>query len=366
MKMILRLAWVIIRGNGFTNLAGDANQKKRRLRGVGSVILLSCLTIYMATLVAGSAYALIDVLRPAHLEVLLIGLYVSAGVILTFFVGNMYAVSIYYYASDVDKLMPLPLRPEQILGAKFLVTLLYEYMFIVIIIVPPLLVYGIRTAAGPGYFLVLLFSYLLLPIIPLCLATILIMLVMRFTPFARNKDRFNMVASLLLMALALAFTFGTQSLARLSNPDLSQMIGGAAEKLAGTTANIFPGTSLVVAALAATSPARAWLNLGFLFLLAAAALALVLLAGRLLYFQGATGLSTSYSRRRKLPVRKLSLQAGPFWSYVRKDTLVLFRTPIFFLNNVLMNFLWPAFIIPAFIGAEKGSALTSCATWSAP
>lgn len=357
MKLMFRLAWVIIRGNGFGSLTGDASQKRRRLRGAGSIALFIFLIGYLAAVVSGSAMVLVDLLLPYGLEALVTSLYVSAGVILTFFLGTMYALSIFYYASDVDKLLPLPLRAEQIIGAKFIVTALYEYLFLVVLILPPLIVYGVRTGAAPFYYLVSLLVFALLPLVPLALATILTMLIMRFTPLARNKDRFNMLSSLLLMALSLAFVFASQNLASRPGADLASFFSQNAEKIAAVTASVFPGTQLAVRALVTPAPGTALLNLGSLALMALAALALMLLGGRLLYFRGVIGLGSASSKRRRLTAeewRQAGRSRSAFWTYVIKDTLVLVRTPIFFLNNVLMNFLWPAFLVLPLLGDASG------------
>jgi ABC-2 type transport system permease protein len=359
MKNLLLLALTILKGNGLANMIGENRRKKKRSR-VGNTILLVFLVTYMTAIVTAGSLAIYHLLAPVGLQGMLVSTILSAGVILTFIFGILYVISVFYHSSDIEKILPLPLRGEQIIGAKLLVTLVYEYVYLVILLTPPLIVYGILEGSGVLYFLFMIITIAILPLIPLCIAAILVMLVMRFTPFARNKDRFSLVASILVLVLALGFSFGLQSLASFSGSDLVKLIQSGAGKIAEVTASVFPGTSFAAAALAGPQDAAGFANLGLLLLVALAAAGLTLLAGRLLYFKGVIGLTASAANRRRLTGRELE-RAGAgssaFWSYVLKDTLILLRTPIFFLNNVLMNFIWPVFFVVPLLARRGGMEL---------
>jgi len=361
MRNLLHLAYVIYKGNGFANFAGDSGKRQKRLSKIGSVILLCFLVAYMATIMSVSAMGLFDLLSPAGLEGLLLGLYLSMGVLLAFLFGILYVISIFYYSSDVEKILPLPLRADDIIGAKLLVTALYEYIYLVIMLAPALIVYGIRSSAGMLYYLYAVLILIFLPLIPLSFASVLVMLVMRFTPFARNKDRFNIVSGLLAMALALGFVFGIQSMATFSDQDLISLLGSGAGKIAGMTASVFPGTSFAASALAEPFGWQAAGQVGLVILIALAALAVTMQLSRLLYFKGVIGLNASASSRRRLSEKEMAaVRTGgsAFWSYVLKDIRILVRTPIFFMNNVLMNFLWPIFILIPLLSNEENDSLS--------
>ena len=361
MSNLLRLAIVIFKGNGLANFAGDANRRKRKLSTVGSILLFSFLAVYLVAAMSIASITFYDLLSPVGLQSMLVSIFLSVGVILVFLFGILYIMSIFYYSSDVEKILPLPLRAEEIIGAKLLVASIYEYLFLIGMVAPALAVFGIRSGAGPAYYITALLVLLLLPTIPLCLAAILIMLVMRFTRFARNKDRFSLASGLIAMGLALAFVFGTQSLTAFSANDLANLINAGGNSIARLTASIFPGTSFAAAALTETSFWRSAGQLGLLALVAAAAVAAVLVLGRLLYFKGVIGLNASASSHRKLTARELD-QAGKgrsaFWTYALKDFRVLVRTPIFLMNNVLMNFLWPVFILIPLLSNKEGDSIS--------
>jgi len=364
MKNFLRLTYVIFKGNGLASFAGDAS-RKRRFSRIGSVILFAFLAIYMMTITSAGSIFFYDVLEAAKMQSLVISLFLSTGTILVFMFGILYVISVFYYSSDVEKLLPMPLKANEIIGAKLMVTAIFEYLYEIVLVGPPLVIYGIRSGAGVQYYLYALIVLIVLPVVPICLATLIAMLVMRFTRFARNKDRFSMAANLLAMALALAFVFGTQSMTSLSSGDLTRLLSLRSADLARLTAVAFPGTAQAAAALADSSGLAAAGQLGVFLLIAAAALILTLALSRLLYFQGVVGINTSSSNRRRLTEREMA-EAGigrpAFLSYVVKEFRILVRTPIFFMNNILMNFLWPVFILLPLFSGSADADITSLMT----
>ncbi|HBP38076.1 MAG TPA: hypothetical protein DD640_04930, partial [Clostridiales bacterium] len=357
MKNLFRLASVMIRGNGLLSLSGDTGRRRKKRSLIGSLILFTLLAVYLTFIMTFTSIGFYDLLAPAGLQSLLISLYLSLGVLMVFFFGVLYVVSIFYHSSDVEKILPLPLRADDIIGAKMLVTAFYEYLFLVALVAPGLIVYGVRSGAGLLYFLYLLAVIVILPVIPLCLSTILVMLIMRFTPLARNKDRFSMVSGMLALALALGVSFGSQSLSSFSEKDLSNLLGSGAGKIARITASIFPGTSQAAVALAEPAGWPAAGQIALLILIAAAVLFVTLRLSRLLYFKGVIGLTSSAASHRRLTSRELAdtgASQPAFWAYVLKDVRVLVRTPIFFMNNVIINFLFPFFIALPLL-AQNGS-----------
>ena len=73
----------------------------------------------------------------------------------------------FYFSSDIEYLLPLPIKPYQIVASKFTVTLFYEYITTFVIAAPPLIGYGYASSAGIIYWIIVLFTILLLPIVPL-------------------------------------------------------------------------------------------------------------------------------------------------------------------------------------------------------
>ena len=59
------------------------------------------------------------------------------------------------------------------------------------ILLPIFITYGLKSGAFITYYIYMIFIYLLFPIVPLVLASLLMTVIMRYTNIAKNKDRGN-------------------------------------------------------------------------------------------------------------------------------------------------------------------------------
>jgi ABC-2 type transport system permease protein len=352
MKTMLKLARTVFRGNGVGILADNAGRRWRKLSRIGSILLLIILAGYMAVMAGGTTLYFYDALLPLSMQHLIVGLFLNSGWLLAFFFGILHVISVFYYSSDVEKLLPLPLKAEQIIGAKLLVVAAYELIYLTILIAPPLVVFGVRSAAGIQYYFYMLIVLIMLPVIPICVAALLSMVIMRFTTLARNKDRFSLVSGLLVLLVALAVTYGGQSMTALPADDLAERIGQRVGSLVGTGTIIFPGVTQAVGALTESAGPAAVGQIALLIFISAVILALTLGLSKVLYFKGVIGLGSSGYRRKKMAREEMIKATGSgsaFAAYMLKDLRILLRTPIFFMNNVIMNFIWPIFVLIPFL-----------------
>ena len=62
--------------------------------------------------------------------------------------GIFYVLGVFFYSRDMSALIPLPVRPWQVLGAKFAVVLAYEYLMALPVLLPPMIIYGVRPGHG--------------------------------------------------------------------------------------------------------------------------------------------------------------------------------------------------------------------------
>jgi ABC-2 type transport system permease protein len=261
------------------------------------------------------------------------------------FLGFAYVMSVFYFSNDLPLLITLPLSPWQVLSGKFLVVLVAGYLTAALFLLPGFLVYGIRSGAGSLYWLQSLAVYLVFPLIPVSLAALAVMLLMRAANLARYKDAVRLIGMLVLV-LAIA-VFGTLP-ARMGTPQRE------AEFLARL---LLPGEGLMVqvgqafppavwATRALTAPAGAT-RLGWLLALAGGALGTVAIAfalGQWLFYGGLIG-SEEVRRGRGLTegvlARRLRRVRAPVWAIALRDIRLLVREPMSLLNSVAMIPLLP-------------------------
>ncbi|NLC74600.1 MAG: hypothetical protein GX685_05120 [Clostridiales bacterium] len=94
-----------------------------------------------------------------------------------------------------------------------------------------------------------------------------------------------------------------------------------------------------------------------------------LLLARVLYIKGAMGMSEVSSKRRALSrgeTRKFMKKDGAFGSYVRVEIAKVLRSPVYFMNGVMMGLLWPLLIgIILIAGSADSSGSADAASSSA-
>ncbi len=107
-------------------------------------------------------------------EAVLITTTVLTGQLIVLMFGLFYLMSAYYFSGDLKQLLPLPLRPQDIIGAKLAVVIVSDYLTLLPLVAPAFIVFGIRSDAAWWYWPVALTVFLLLPVLPLAFSTFLI------------------------------------------------------------------------------------------------------------------------------------------------------------------------------------------------
>ncbi len=295
-------------------------------------------------------------------EGIVLGLGLAINSVVIFIFGIFYIISSFYFATDVENLLPMPLKPRQIVGAKFLVVMVFEYLITALIFLPVLLIFGIKTGAGPLYYVYGLIVFGFVPVIPLAISSVLVMLMMRFTNVSRNKDIFKIIGGIFAIILGLSFNLILQRfMGGITTGELEQMLVEGNNSLAILSTGLFPTAGWAVQALIHNASASGFLNLLLYVGVSFVVYLGLLVLGELFYFKGVVGISETGSKRHKASSIKLDqtiVKGSQFSTYTRAELRLLFRTPIYFLNCVLINFIWPVFMIfPLFAGSMDVSMI---------
>lgn len=290
-------------------------------------------------------------LQPLQQEgaVLALGFHISS--LVTFLFSIFLIPSIFYFSKDSETLLALPLPPQTILSAKFSVCLVYEYAFTLIVCVPLYIAYANNAAIGIPYILLALVIFITLPIYPLVLSSIITMLLMRFVPFFKNRDRFNMIAGILSIILAFGFSFAMNSGTIAEDPNaLISMLTQGNNSMISLFSKIFPAIPFAAEALISSDA----LQLVYYILITCAALAVLVILGKWLYFKGAIGFSETKSSRKELSAKDFARVSrhSKVRTYLIKELRLLIRTPVYAINCIGMCILMPIMLLVIFITAD--------------
>ena len=325
---------------------------------LGLIIVLSLLP--MTGLIWTAAWEGYDIMAEVGQQGLILWTAISLVSLLTFLLGIFFIMGVFFYSNDIELLIPLPLKPWQILGAKFITVLVYEYMSQLVLFAPVLLAYGIKDNASFVYYVYGLLVYLLLPVVPLVFSSFINILVMRSFRFVKNKDKMKTISGIVTMAMAIGFNIVVQRFSRnLGNPEeLVGLIQQGNNSLLLKSQDVFIVNRFM--AMALTNYGDLLSSLGNIVLAiigVAVFVGLFLYTGEKLYLKGVIGLTEAAPSRKPSgnAMKKDFFKGSSVISALRaKELKLLFRTPVYFLNCILMNFLWPVFLlIPIFTGGEE-------------
>lgn len=352
-KYIILTKALLKNGNGLLN---DDKKKKIKAIAIAAAIIAACIpTIIAFIYFIESAY---DMLYKINQQGLIFTVGINFTFIFIFFFAIFYSLNVMYFSKDIENLLPLPLKPWHIIASKFTITLLYEYLTEAAILLPLFIIYGLKGHIGAIYYVYCVILFLTIPIIPLSMASILNILIMRFTNMGNHKDLLKIIGGILAMVLGIVFNMKMQKLGTsgMNQQQIFNMLSEGNNSLVGISSKVFPGASEAVKAIVFSGSFIGLKNIILFLIITLCTLSIFLILGEKLYFKGVIGISEAPSARRKLnnkDLQKVSRKSSPIKSLVIKELRILFRTPIYFMNCIIMNFLWPVFLlIPFFTEPE--------------
>ncbi len=359
MRKLRVLTWTLLKCGMGNAMSTGSGKKKRKVNLSGAalwLLVLVCLIPLFTALFQGGKVGY-QLLAPTGQEGLLLELVCFAGGMMTFAFGLPYILTVFYMSGDIQNLLPLPLRPAQIVGAKFLVVWVYELLTTMAILLPVFIGFGVADGAGLSFWLITLAGLLLLPVVPMAYAALISMIFMRLGKAARNKSLLTTLGTILLLITAMGVGMVSSQMENMDAQSLVNLLMAGRNSLVGILSRLFPNLRFLVEALVGGG---AW-NLLIYAAITAGFVVLLLLVATKLYFGGVLTMSETTSKRQKITAReeaKLVRRSGMLSAYLRKEYRLLFRSPVYFLNCVLMLVIWPLlFLVPMVIAlvAELGS-----------
>lgn len=271
--------------------------------------------------------------------------------VLTLFFGFFYVLSAFYFSSDLEILVPLPFKSWEILVAKLGVVLTGQYVINTLLLLPIWIRYGLLAGVGVDYVLSALVVFLTLPILPLVLASLFTVVLMRFTNLSRHKDRLTLIGGILLVVVVLGFQLWMQNNIGDGDPEafLEQVLIQT-DGLVRIVGRVFPTSVWAAQAMAYSYSAQGWLRLFYLVLASAVGLGVLYLLGERVFLQGVVAGLEGSKQGTSRAVDWKSPQVRPaFWTLVNTEIRLFVRDPGFALNGLIGYILLPVMaILPLF------------------
>ncbi len=304
-------------------------------------------TLYAGIKLLAGLYGM---LTPMNQQAAILTFALLTGQVLILLFGLYYVISAFYFSRDLEILIPLPLKPFQVMLSKFIVICVNEYVTVFLLVAPVLITWGIKAGRGPDYWIAAVLVYLLLPVIPLAVVSLLVVALMRLVNVSRKKDALILIGSLILIAgsIALQSVVGRANESGLSAQSAVAFFS-APDSLLNRVGAFFPPSIWATKALAGGPGATGIAHLAlFAGVSLALFLALIVLSEKLFY-RGLVGIGETSARRRTLSPAEMSRRVSsgrrPFRALLAREWRIMNRTPIFLLNGVLVVVIIPVVMI---------------------
>ena len=340
MRNILILTKILFKNVNFEVMESRNKANKKRSSIIGKIALFLLLLysfIAIAFVIYSISYLLIKSFVPIGLQLLGLEMILVAVSAIIFLFGILMVPTVFYFSDDVQNLLPLPLKPYEIFSAKFLVTLLYEYLALLVLYIPIILAYVVNVKVDLLFYIQSFVLGLLLPILPLLLAMLFIMVLMRFSKIMRNRDRFNIIIGVIYVFLILIFSSGMNQINQETAENFISIISNN-QNIFGIISQIVPNISFAIKGLANND----FISFGISIMIPIVSFILVTKLTDYLYFGGIIGINETGAKRKKISqhdINRSIKNRNILWTYTKKELAILFRTPIYFLNCILSNYM---------------------------
>lgn len=345
----------------------DEKKKSKTFSTVMAVLVCLLIFLPVSLFVGFIVYALTTALMSYdNLSIAPLGLTVMLHIVTVFSLvfGFNVVLSVFYFSSDLDYLLPLPISPIKIIGAKLTATMISENVMEAILVVSAVIGFllgygfgGTGTASNAIGIISSIIGVMTFPVVPICYCSVICLILMYFTKFIKNKDSVSKVTSLSMLVLLIALVvfinvsggFDTQAFAQ-------QLLNGNLGVFS-ILDKIFFHVHFLSEAVAGNI-----VSLLIYIIINIACVAVVLALSSKLYFKAVIGLNGAQGKTAKkntLELDKTITYASHTAAYVKKEFLILVRTPAFLTNCVGINLIWPIFIYLFIVLQSQSSFLDS-------
>ena len=266
------------------------------------------------------------------------------GLAMTTTVIFSFASSTLFYSSDAKVYLAMPLSPREILGAKLVSLLLQSYLMQLLVFLPIALA-GIVSAFSVQSLLAWVIVFFLLPVVPVCLVTVVLLLLLQVAPFLRNEKRLTFFTGIITMIGAIAVSLSMQFSTQLAN------VNGISQTTPKWLGFLFPviryGQDMAFGGSEAVAGAY-----GMMFLTSVLWMGVTFLLASKLYFpillslRGADHGKALSAEALRTSTKK---EHGALLSLISREAKGILRVPVFVLNAVIMPYVM--------IGITAGGAI---------
>lgn len=336
-KSILRLTKIFFK-NSFQNpyiIDKKTNKINKKSIFVWLMVIVMIAISYLSYKVIGE---LVKINQPT----IFLNIFFLIIMIIMIFQIILASTNVYFFSKDLELILPLPIKSEELLIAKFNTILINIYFTEFIFVFFPLIIYGILTYAGILYYLYLIFILLIFPILPILIISIIMMFLMKLSKFIKNKDVFQIIITLIFISIIflLEFKIGNNIINKIDDnlniesQESIQLFNEFNTKVENVN-KYFLEINSTINILNNYNKINSIINILKIICLDLLFLIIFIVVGKKYYLKNILKNNNNYylKNNKKYLIKKLKkINKGK--SYIKKEFKILFKNPMFFMQCI--------------------------------
>ena len=251
-----------------------------------------------------------------------------------------------YFSEDIENILPLPVKPETLLAAKFSSCFLVENILLFIFLLLAVIAYVFALKLPAYYILLSLVGIIFLPMIPMVYCVLILFFIINILKrFLKSAD-IKKIGYVLLGILILLVCYLIWKMSSFDFETYIENFASGDHTFLEIMKYVFPSVYLFTKGL----------NQGSILFMILSVLVniiyfgITIIAAKLFYYDSVVGIASkdTDSKKKSQELIKHFKVKNPMISYFEKDIKVLFRSPTFFINCLVINIIWPIFVFLIF------------------
>lgn len=326
------------------NIRMSHSNNKRARRMFTFLLIFTFLFIILPFLLISAIFVYDTTIQLMDINYESIGLKIMCYLVSTFSFVFTFPVILneFYFSNDIEKLIPLPIKPVELIFSKFTTCFIVENVIQVLLIFVSIISYIIALKLKITNVLLALIEIITLPIIPMIYASIICLIVMYFAKFIKNKEVVKKISIVFVIALFFFFFFVINALKDFDFELYLENFANGNHTFLTIMNYIFPQINLFVGTLTNQNI----LSLIIYILLNTLFIIIFLVLAKYIYIDSVIEMSSKDNSINNNSTKLLAnlRESSVLKAYLLKEFKILIRTPSFFINCVLINILWPIFV----------------------
>lgn len=344
MKNFRTLLKMISRNNDMEMPEHGEKAKGYKVMGI---IAMCCIMIPCCLVVGFIVYIMTAALMEAGGQTEGLNLVIQLMSVFGVIFSIMVIFNLLYFSSDLDHLLPLPVKPAELVAAKFTHAYFAESVMEFMVLFCGFIGYFIAAELKPVSVLTSIIGVFLLPVLPLVYCGVFSLIIMAFFSRAKLLKNVDFMVGLAILVFAGLFVWSFAQMDSVNINNYIDSLKNGDNIFINIMNRVFFTVPLFIKALQGDS-----IVYMFLFILVnALCVALLLVLGNALYLKGVYLVSSSRRsgrrRREKEGLESFAIRT-PFKAYLDKEFKTLVRTPAYRKYCVVVNIIWPILIIALF------------------